>query len=227
MKHLIVNLAWLVLLLSAAPSQAILLAFTPSSQLVGSGSQATVSLSITGLDGPATALGGVDLDLSFNPAILSLRSVTFGDPSLGDQLDLGAAGALICSPSLDTSPFCPPDLPAGMANLLESSVDAPDDLNNSQADSFVLATFLFDTLSPGEAALSVVRLVLADAFGDPLLADIQSGRITVAAANAAPAPSSLALLAAGMAMLMLCHQRKLRRTRRFDPFGSHCSTRIG
>jgi len=83
MKNPIANLAYLVLLLGAAPAQAILLAFTPSSQTVVSGSTASVSLSIAGLDG-ATALGGFDLDLSFNPAILSLLGMSFGDPSLGD-----------------------------------------------------------------------------------------------------------------------------------------------
>jgi len=213
MKNLITNLACLVLLLGAAPAQAILLAFTPLSQTVASGSPATVSLSIAGLGGSATALGGFDLDLGFNPAVLSLRGVSFGDPSLGDQLDLGGSGAIICSPGTgnDTSLTCPDDLTGGMANLLELSLDMPDVLNDFQADSFVLATFLFDTLSPGRSTLSVNRLVLADAFGDRLIADIQSGHITVGAPNAIPAPSSLALLVVGMAMLMACNEKRSRR----------------
>jgi len=98
-----------------------------------------------------------------------------------------------------------------MANLLELSLDMPDVLNDFQADSFVLATFLFDTLSPGRSTLSVNRLVLADAFGDRLIADIQSGHITVGAPNAIPAPSSLALLVVGMAMLMACNEKRSRR----------------
>jgi len=215
MKNRIANLACLVLLLGAAPAQAILLAFTPSSQTVASGSLASVSLSITGLDG-SIALGGFELDLGFNPAILSLRGVSFGDPGLGDQLDLGGIGALICSPGYDTDPFCPTDVDGGMVNLLEVSLDALEVLNGFQAGGFVLATFLFDTLSPGQSILSVDRLVLADANGDPLIADIQPGSITVAAPNAIPAPSSLALLAVGMAMLRLFNGKQLRRPRRVD-----------
>jgi len=103
-----------------------------------------------------------------------------------------------------------------MVNLLELSLDAPDVLNDFQADSFVLATFLFDTLSPGQSTLSVVRLELADANGDLLSADIQPGSITVSALNAIPAPSSLALLVVGMAMLRACNGKQLRRPRRVD-----------
>ncbi|MDO8448384.1 MAG: cohesin domain-containing protein [Rhodoferax sp.] len=216
MKNLIANLACLILLLGAAPAQAILLAFTPSFQTVASGSLATVSLSIAGLDGSATALGGFDLDLGFNPAILSLRGVRFGDPSLGDQLDLGGSSALICSSGYDTSPSCPADLTGGVVNLLELSLDAPDVLNALQADNFVLATFSFNTLSPGQSALSVVRLELADAYGDLLIADIQPGGITVSAPNAIPTPSSLALFVIGMTMLSLCNRKQLRLPRRVD-----------
>lgn len=216
MKNLITNLACLVSLLCAAPAQSILLAFTPSFQTVALGSLSTVSLGITGLGGSTTALGGFDLDLSFNPAILSLRGVSFGDSSLGDQLDLGGSGALICSPGYDTSLSCPADLTGGMVNLLELSLDAPDVLNGLQADSFVLATFFFDTLSPGQSSLSVVRLVLADAYGDQLIADIQPDRITVAAPNAIPSPSSLALFVVGMVMLSLSNGRQLRRPRRVE-----------
>ncbi len=211
MKNLIANLACLVLLLGAAPAQAILLAFTPSSQTVATGSPATVSLSIAGLAGSATALGGFDLDLSFNPAILSLRGVSFGDPGLGDQLDLGGFSSVICSPGYDSSAFCPADLTGGMVNLLELSLNAPDVLNAFQADSFVLATFLFDTLSPGQSTLSVDRLVLADANGALLIADIQAGSITVSATNAIPAPSSLSLLMVGMVILRFSNGKPLRR----------------
>lgn len=215
MKNLIANLACLLLLLGASPAQAILLTFTPPSQTVAPGSTASVSLSIAGLDG-ATALGGFDLDLSFNPAILSLRGVSFGDPDLGDQLDLGGFGAVICSPGYDTSLSCPADLAGGMVHLFELSLDAADALNAFQSDGFILATILFEALSPGQSNLAVIRLVLTDALGDGLIAGIQSGRITVAAPNAIPAPSSLALLAVGMAMLRLCNGRQLRRPRRVD-----------
>jgi len=214
MKNVIANLASLVMLLGAGPAQAIILAVTPSSQTVATGSSTTVSLSIAGLGG-AAALGGFDLDLGFNPSILSLREVYFGDPGLsGDQLDLAHAGAVICSPGHDTSPSCPADLDGGMINLLELSLDAPDALNAFQADSFILGTFLFDTLSPGQSVLSINRLVLADAFGGRLIADIQSGHITVAAPNAIPAPSSLVLLAAGMVILMAVSEKRSRRPRR-------------
>lgn len=216
MKNLIANLACLILLLGAAPAQAILLAFTPSFQTVASGSPATVSLSIAGLGGSATALGGFDLDLGFNPAILSLRGVRFGDPSLGDQLDLGGSSALICSSGYDTSPSCPADLIGGVVNLLELSLDAANVLNDYQTDSFVLATFLFDTLSPGQGTLSVDRLVMADAFGAPLIADIQLGHITVFATNVIPEPSSLALLVIGMVILRLSNAKQLRLPRRVD-----------
>ena len=66
----------------------------PSAQDVVLGNQVSVALVISGLTdlGPP-ALGSFDIDVLFDPAILSFGRATYGDPSLGDQLDpTGLAG---------------------------------------------------------------------------------------------------------------------------------------
>ena len=68
----------IVALLNAQPVHAtILLSLVPSSATVTTGNTVNVNVSISGLSNPPS-VGAFDLDVGFNPAILSPTTVTFG-----------------------------------------------------------------------------------------------------------------------------------------------------
>jgi hypothetical protein len=196
MKKIIFLCLALTLLVSFSftTSNAITIGFDPVAQDVMLGDSAIVNLFISGLGsemGPS--LSTFDLDVSFDPLILGFNSVSFGDPVLGDQLDLFGLGSIIAS---DAS------IP-GFVNLFELSLDLPDDLNALQADNFILASLAFDTLALGTSPLGIAINGLGDAFGDPLDADIQSGSVSVV-----PEPSTFLLVASGLAGIGFFVRRK-------------------
>src|ERR1039458_750954 len=87
------------LVLSGCPTafaDVITLGVFPASQSVALGSPVNVSLQITGLGNEAApSLGTFDVNLNFDPTILSFNSAVFGDPILGDQLDPTGLGNTI------------------------------------------------------------------------------------------------------------------------------------
>ena len=181
---LLVVLAMVIFLIPAGAS-ALMLAFEPVSQEVPVGASADVALTLSGLgDGIAPSLSTFDLDILFNPAILTFDSVTFGDPILGDQLDVFGLGL---------NPTFAGLMSPGVLNVFELSLDLQSDLDFFQADSFTLATLTFDTLVIGTSFLNISINALGDALGDPLYADVTNGSI-----SAVPEPSTLLLLGSGL-----------------------------
>ena len=133
--RIVAALAILVVASSDA-SATILLSPAPSTQTIAAGGLTTIDLRIAGLGaGVAPSLGAYDVDLMFDPSVLSFVSATFGDGVLGNQLDLfGLGNVSFLTPS------------TGMVNLFELSLDTPADLNALQADAFVLASLSFSGL---------------------------------------------------------------------------------
>lgn len=183
-----------LLLFMATSSQAIKLDVEPTSLTVPVGSSADVALVISGLgDGVAPSLGTFDLDISFDPAILGLSTVTFGN-----QLDILGLGSIqSVTPGV------------GTVNLVELSLDLPDDLNTYQADSFTLATLTFGTLAIGTSPLEFIEAILGDENGDPLILDggIENGSITATAPI--PEPATLLLFASGLTGMGYLGKKKL------------------
>lgn len=196
------RLTFTALLLAALPLHAITVSLNPATQTVTAGSSVDVALVISGLgSGAAPSLGTFDLDLSFNSSILSFTGAVFGDPGLGDQLDvLGLGSIFAATPG------------AGSVNLFELSFDAAADLDALQADSFTLATLSFSALSAGTSPLGITLNALGDANGDPLTADLADGSINVNANNNAgsvPEPATWLLLGLGaLTMNRFTRQRK-------------------
>jgi hypothetical protein len=183
--------AVLVLLL-ALPGRAAVIEVVPAAQTVDEGDTLEVSLKMSGLgDLIAPSLGTFELLVAFDAAVLSFVDAVFGDPILGDQLDVQGLGAV--------SQVTPG---TGTVELFEVSLDTVSDLNALQAGAFVLATLTFSAVGEGTSAVTVSpgATGLGDADGAPLTADLVQGSVTVTP-RAVPSPGIGLLLALGLLTL--------------------------
>jgi len=177
----------------ASPARAATLSFSPVSQSVISGGSVDVEVVISGLgDGAAPSLGAYDFDVLFDPGLLSVSSVSFGDPLNGDQLDLEGNGTY--TESLNG---------VGDVNLVQLSFDSVATLNSSQLDTFVVAVITFDAFSVGVSGLSFDNVVLSDAAGAGL-----SAATLVANIEVIPLPLPLLLMLSGLMCLPAFRRRQ-------------------
>jgi hypothetical protein len=190
MKNALASIALgLALALGSASSEAITLSINPPSQTVSFGGTTGFDVVIFGLgDGVAPSLGVYDIDVTFNPSILSFSTTAF---STGlDVLGLGSIQS--ATPSV------------GTVNLFELSLDTVDDLNTLQTDTFTLATLSFNTLAVGISPIGITVIALGDADGNSLEAEVAGGSVTVSGqATQVPEPASAALLVVGLVGLLL------------------------
>ena len=106
---------------------------------VGVGQTTIVDLLISDVgDAMAPSLGAYDITITFDASLLGFASAAFGDPVLGNQLDLTGLGSLHGD-----------DPGLGNVNLFEVSLNPPDLLNSTQAGAFVLARLTLIGLSEG------------------------------------------------------------------------------
>jgi hypothetical protein len=144
-------------------ANALTLDFVPSSWSTTLGTPVDIELRISGLGaGGAPSLGAYDITLAFDPTILGFKSFTFGDKTLGDQLDWNGTGT---AAGFDGSV-------AGSLNVFEVSFALAADLDTLQASQFSLGTMSFDTLNAGTSSLGIGSYLLGDAVGNVLLADV-------------------------------------------------------
>jgi hypothetical protein len=132
----------------------ILLSLVPPAAIVATGNTVNVNVSISGLGNPPS-VGAFDLDVGFNPAVLSPTAVTFGS-FLGDPLLFEALTAF---------DFTTP----GVVEFAEVSLLSPSELNARQSSSFLLATLSFVAISNGTSPFTFVGTPrVDDAFGNKL-----------------------------------------------------------
>jgi hypothetical protein len=176
------------------PARAISLTLVSTAPVVAVGETVGVAVQIAGLgDGVAPSLSAFDIEVNFDPAILALSSISYGDPLLGDQLDLLGSGSIIST----TVGF-------GVVGLSELSLDSSDILDLFQVGEFTLATITFVAVEGGVGLLGLTANALADANGDPLVAAISDGSIAVI-----PEPSTILLVGIPLAGLLVVRRKRL------------------
>jgi hypothetical protein len=179
-------------------AQAVTLSFEPAVQNVQPGDIFEVGIRISDLGiGAAPSLGAFDIEIMFDTTVIDVTGlpsgVVFGDPVLGDQLDLPNDPN-----NVGTFPFAG-FIPGGVF-VSDSSGNDTGVLNSDQASDFILATLEFEALALGTSALQFSFGSfggLFDASGDPLSAQLDTGSVTVAAIET-PEPASLLLVLAGL-----------------------------
>lgn len=158
---------------------------TPSNQATTTGSSIEAAVWIDALTaGTAPALGAFDLNLAFDPSVLSFSSVSYGAGL--DVLGLG---------SLRFSDLVTP----GVLNVGEISFDSEADLNSLQSGAFALFTVTFQAVAAGVSGLSLQINSLSDAAGLALTADTTGASIAV---TPVPLPAAAWLLLSGLAGLV-------------------------
>jgi len=170
----------------AAPASATTLSFVPSSNQVAVGGNVAVDIRISDI-GAGDDLGVFDFNVLFNASVLNLTGYALGtglgDVNSGDGFDFGAGS-----------------IGSGKFNLAELSFLS--DLS-SQASSFSLGTLYFTSVGAGSSLFSFSDVVLGDAFGNALTADL--GNATI---SAVPEPQTVFLFLSGLGLVALLRRKQ-------------------
>lgn len=195
-KQFLVCILTVMGMLHYSAASAVTLEVQPSAPVVGLGGSVTIDIVIDGLGNlSAPSLGAFDLDLTFDNSLFSFNSATFGDPVLGNQLDLFGFGSINgATPG------------ASAVNLFEVSLDFVSDLDTLQAGSFTLASLVFDAspVNVGLGFFGLTDIVLSDSLGGPL--DVSE--VTGAHVQVVPVPAALWLFGSGLIGLIGLSRRK-------------------
>lgn len=187
-------------LLQATPIQAVSLSVVPSFRTIGLGGTAVVNIVVSGLgDHMAPSVSAFDLDVSYDPNVLTAIGVTFG-ACLGDLVP--PAGACLGDPLLPV-PGADANFVffAGLVDLAETSLLLEADLDDHQSDHFTLARLFFTTAPLAqigdESPLTFTEAVVVDAAGNLLALDVDSGLIRIV-----PEPGAFVLWSTGLLSLL-------------------------
>jgi len=186
----------LAMLAYSTMASAITLSISPGSQTIGISDTVDIAVVISGLgDFMADSLGTYDLNISYDSTVLTFQSATFGDSTLGDQLDLFGLGSITA------------DIPGSdVVEVYEVSLDSPSDLDSLQPGTFELVTLSFSANAVGVSSIDISVIDLGDANGYLLSAStINGGTITV---SAVPIPAAVWLFYSGLLGLIGIAKRK-------------------
>jgi hypothetical protein len=154
-------------------------------------------------DGVAPSVGAYDITITFDASLLGFMGAAFGDPVLGDQLDLAGFGSIT---DIDSAV-------AGSVNLAEVSLDSASTLNSLQAGAFIAVRLTLVGISEGTSSLGIVVNGLGDADGASLAA-VSTDKSLVVGAVPVPEPATLIYFATGAAALAMRRHHRNRKPRR-------------
>ena len=174
----------------AINTQAAVINLLPSNSNISISDDVVLNVNVSGLDKSASALGVYDLNLKFDSNLFAVKNIQFGDSSKGNQLDILGFGTMQTSA-----------IGSGWLNLFELSFDTPENLNNLQANEFILFRVIFTALDKGAGLFSVNANSFGDAYGNNLLIDSISDSNVMVKAVSVPEPTSLFLLGLGLLTL--------------------------
>lgn len=187
-SHLLITVVFLSVFFAVSSSEAITVGLELGDPALSLGDQLIVDLTISGLgDGEPDSVSIFDMTLAYDSSLLSFASASYGDPVLGDQLDLFAMGSYTETNDSGVT-----------VSLYELSYDWPWDIDDYQAGAFTLASLTFDTLMAGTGTLDILINSLGDAWGDTLDATVQAAEFEITPeTTAVPEPSAYFLFGSG------------------------------
>jgi len=186
-----------VVALAVTPARAMTIEIVPSAASVEVGDSFSIDLVVSGLGASsAPSIGAYDLIVGYSDAVLAATSVSFGDPGLGNQLNLAGFGTFTDIATGTSS---------GHQAVFELSFDSAGDLDSLQASSFVLASIQFDAITAGSSGLDWEFFNLSDASANRLDANFIAASIRVdepgSAVNPIPEPTAAVVFAVGMTVV--------------------------
>ncbi|GJL54194.1 MAG: hypothetical protein NPIRA02_13260 [Nitrospirales bacterium] len=203
-KRLLSFVFSVVMVFSVGQAQAVSLDFKTPGQSVLVGERFTVDLTISGLGNfTAPSLGAFDLFVSFEKDVLRFVDVGYGDPILGDQLDISGFGAITSTTATNIVNL------TGFVNLAEISLDPAAILNTMQPGAFTLARLSFIAEENGQSPFRIegpgplpgVR-ALGDSFGNQGPLEPITTPTGPRFVNVVPEPGTVLLFGSGLAGLL-------------------------
>jgi len=178
-------------------ADAFTLSLVPQTSTVGAGGTLSVDVVASDLGaGVAPSIGAYDLDLSFDPSVLSFDSFVLG------------TGLSVTGVASDHEG----SVDGGLFSVFELSWEDTADLNALQADAFTLFTMTFNALNAGTSLLSLHVNAVSTAEGADLFADALNGAsVSVTGAPAVPVPAAVWLLLSGLAGMGALKRRAAQR----------------
>jgi len=180
------------------PAQALSLSFIPQVQNVPFGSSVVVGVQVSGLGAGVTpSLRSYSVQLIYNDLFLDFTGVTFGDPNLGDQLNLSGAGNTTTADEF-----------LNVLTMTGESSNSSLDLHTLQVDKFILFQMTFDATNLGEAGFIFNAVTLRDTTGN-LFAGIsrEEGKVPVFNSVRSPEPASIVFLGCGLVGLVFWRKK--------------------